>query len=520
MGTSPDVGGSRGMGRPQQLDYTEQQQTAQVVNLKAGMGMVDSALEIPLHLVGGERYQYEAHSARPNLDTKVLVSVARPDSPEKNPAEEAEYQEILDKLPLQLSLQLQDDNKKPWEERNPKFIVFEIILRFVAKARVWLESVSDIDASQHVSSRSKTDAFPKATLRGWVVAAERILGVMKSSPAPSFMTPAGVRDVKTNFTLIKRLIPLAKEALAAKVGKRGKVLKRMEKELMLLSAQVKTKKIGGLFRMTEALIDELVIITGTLRKKTSASSLMGWLSSCVSLVGGKHLHAVMALICEGRKDTGYYQQTFLPKLLTLTAGLFPALVLYASGKRSLAEKNDPRLEKDAIQSLAMRLAGALIAHSKVVPYLGEGVLEELDVPKEAQTELLAASEILAFHLLLLAAESGGKEIPDASPLLSSLKMRLAPLLKRIIERVKSQGESKQLKEIGIALRQADIALKHKEGSSGYFEGLKKGLSAVNIAYDDIAGESLKATKVASQLLNGIHETHRQTDFTKMVVQAA
>jgi len=517
MGSSPDVGGSKGLGRPQTLDYNEQSQTAQVANLKAGMGMVQSTLEIPLHQLGGEPYQYQAHSSNPNLDTKVLVQMQRPDMPEKDPAEEAEYQEIMDELPLQLSLQLQNDQKKPQHERNPKFIVFELILRFVAKALVWLESVSEIDSSQHSASIAKTEAFPHATLRGWIEVASSICHSFKSSPVPLFMTPQGVRDVKTNFTLLKKMLGLAKGWLEVKEDHREKAMIKIEKELALLYKQMKTRKIQGLFQITENLLNELIVIMGSLKKKESACTVIGMISSSRALIGGKTLMEILTTVSEAPKENGFFQKQFLPQLMILIIGIFPALTFVASGKRKLHAKNDPRLEKENIQSLAMRLASCLIAHSHVIPYVTEGIFNVIEVQKK---ELIAVTEVLAMNVLVLNADSEKNDVKSPQSLMSGIKQVLISLLEYLREVVGEHKSNELMRELNTGIRQADIALKRKKSSGGYFEAIRRCLKPLKLKYPDLRQDCAKVTEVAVRLLSGIHETHMQIDYTKIVVQAA
>jgi len=522
MGSSPDVGGSRGMGRPQIMEYQEQAQTAQVANLKAGMGMVQSTLEIPLHQLGaGELpYQYQAHSAKPNLDTKVLVQMERPDLPEEDPAEEAAYQETLDKLPLQLSLQLQNDRKKPEHERNPKLIVLELILRFVAKALVWLESVSEIDSSQHSENIAKVEAFPHATLRGWIDVAGRICHTIKTSPAPSFMTPQGVRDVKTNFSIMKRMIALAKSWQDAKEDDRDKALKKIEKELALLQRQVATRKIQGLFRITESLLSELILIMGSLKNKTGACSLTTFVISSSSFNSGKTLMEILTALAETPEEFDLFQKQFLPPMMALIIAGFPLLAIAASGKRNLKAKKDERLEKETIQSLAMSLACCLIVHSEVLAYAADAIFGYLEISEEKRETLITATEVIAINSLVLAADSGKKEVKSPQPLLNGVKKGLVSKLEKLKEIVKEQKTTELFRELNTGIRQGGIALKRKESSGGYFEAIKRCLTPMKLKYPDLREDCEKVTEVAASLLSGIHDTRQQVDYSKIVVQAA
>lgn len=529
MGTSPDVGGSRGLGRPQIPEYQEQQQAAQVLNLKAGMGLVQSTLEIPLHQVGGEdRYKYQADSSRPNLDTKVLVATQSPEMSEKDPAEEAQYQEILDKLPLQLSLGLQDDQKKPLHERNPKFVVFEMILRFVAKALVWLERVSQIDSSQHSANIAKIQAFPHATLRGWIEVTENICDLLKSSPAPLFHTQQGMRDVKTNDMILRKFLFFAKASLKVKEDMREKLVKKFEKELMTIDQQVKKRKIRGVFKITENLLDKLRDLIGSMKVEDGATNFMGLLSISgaffpekrKNLCFGKTVKEILTLIAGSQKETTFFQRQFLVRIMGLVTLLFPTITLLAAGKKSLKAKKDPRLEKDNVQSLAIRLASCLIAHSQLIPIVTNHLLAVMEISEDSREPFVVATDVMAMNILLLNADTGRNDIKTPQPLMKGIKKVLVPRLEFLREVVGEHKRHALLKELNTGIRQASIALKRKENSWGYFEAIKRSLKPLKMKITDLREECVATTYDLSTLLSSIEDIKIQTDYMKIVVQSA
>ncbi len=386
MGTSPDVGGSRGLGRPQTLDYNEQAQSAQVAVLKAGVGLVQSTLEIPLPQVGreGERYRYPCNPSKPNLKTKVLVGISRPDTPRADPKEDEEFQRLIDELPLQLSLEMQNDRKKPAQERNPKFVVFELVLRFVAKALVWLESVSQVDPSQHSSNNAKMQAFSHATLRGWIDIAKQICLNLQSSPAALLHTPQGERDARTNAQILIKFITWSKAVLKAKPGQQKRILKKFKKDLLLIKQQIETKKIRGVFNVTESLIKNLIDHIGTFENENSAATLVAIMRTLESTPFRHVVDPALKLLAD-RPDLDPIQTLFVPRLMKFTAQIFPLLTFAASGKHALDAKSDTRLKHEYVQSLAMRLAAGLISEADVIALAAKKLFGAIGLTESANS---------------------------------------------------------------------------------------------------------------------------------------
>lgn len=528
MGTSPDVFGSRGLGRPQNLDYQEQQQTSQVINLKAGLGMVETTLEIPLEMVGGDIYKYQTTPSKPNLDSRVLLATQSPELPEKNPAEEAKYQEILDKLPLQLSLELQDDQKKPEYERNPKFVVFEMILRFVAKALVWLESVSQIDSSQHTANIAKIQAFPHAALRGWIEVAESIRNEAQSSPAPLMKTSQGRRDGALNAQILKKLISYARMFLEVPEDKKEKFLKHFEKELMSLQAQLEKKRVAGIFTITEILVEKLTLIIASCHCEVQAAPLIGWTDAAKTLFSnqkenlcfGKTLQTILIRVAEESKTATYFQKKLLPRLMGSIILIFPMLTLLASGKRTLKEKKDPRLAKDNIQSLAIRLGSCLIAHSCAAPLVARQLYKAIRLPAEELEAFVDLTDVMGINLLILTAAEGKNEIKTPTPILRGVEKVMSQRLEKLREAVRDSKPGELIRELNAGIRQADIALKREDDSWGYLEAVQRCLTPLKLKIEDLEEESEDTISVLASLLRSIEDMKMQTDFMRAVIQAA
>ncbi len=508
MGTSPDVGGSRGLGRPQTLDYNEQAQTAQIAELKAGLGLVQSTLEIPLPQVGreGERYRYPCNPSKPNLKTKVLVGVSRPDTPKADPKEEEEFQRLVDELPLQLSLEMQDDRKKPAQERNPKFIVFELILRFVAKALVWLESVSQVDPSQHSANNAKIQAFSHATLRGWIDIARHICLNLQSSPAALLHTPQGERDARTNAQILLKFITWAKALLKAKPSQQKRILKKFKKDLLLMRQQIETKKIRGVFYVTESLIKNLIDHIGTFENENSAATLTAIMRTQESTPFRQVLDPALKLLSK-HPDLQPIQMLFVPRLMKFAAQLFPILSFAASGKHALDAKSDKRLKHEYVQSLAMRLAAGLISESDVIELAAKKLLGAIGLTENANSSLTMITEALAMNILPAA------NADKAQPLMNGVKKKLS-------KRLKILKEEATEKELVASIRQADIALNRSENISGYFEAIRRMLRPQKMEFIDLQGECREIAGQAFSLLSALYIMRTQRDFVSAVTQAA
>jgi hypothetical protein len=508
MGSSPDVGGSRGMGRPETLQHHELEQTAQTQVLKAGVGLVKTTIDVPIHQigVGEEKYKYQAESSKPNLQTKVLVAVTRPDNPRTDPREGEEFQRLVDEMPLQLSLELQEDRKKPEQERNTKFIVFELILKFVAKALVWLEDVSQIDSTEHSMNNAKMQAFSHAVLRGWIEVAKQITANLQTSAAPLLNTPQGKRDARTNAQILMQFTAWSKAVLKAKPKSRKKVLKKVKKDLLHIQHQIETKKIQGVFDVTESLIKNLIDLIGTFENEKSSAILITIMRTQKPPLGSVAADPVLKLLTD-HPDLDGIQTIFLPRLMKFAAQIFPMLTFAASGKRTLDTKRDRRLKHEYVQSLALRLAAALISHAEVIPLAANRLFQAIGVEGDVKKLMAALTDALTMSILPVSAAE------KAGPLMNGVKRKLG-------ERLALLRKEAADKEIAASIRQADIALKRDENISGYFEAMQRMLGKEKIKFIDLQSECREIARLTLALLGAFYDTRGQKDFASMMSQAA
>lgn len=506
MGTSPDVGGARGMGRPQELQYQELDQTAQVQVLKQGVGMVETLLELPLNMVGGERYEkYKSDPSKPTLDTKVLSAIRRPDKPKSNPAEQKEFQRLADELPLQLSLELEEERKKPPLERDPKFIVFELILQFAAKALVWLDEADKIDPAFYVSNNAKIQAFSYATLRGWVANAEDIIAVLQSLAAAGNHSLQERRDAGTNAEILLQFATWAKVLLKAKKKPQQKILKKFKKDLLLIRQQIKTKKIQGILQVTQNLIENLVDHIGTFEKENSSAALIAAMKAARGYRLPLALDPVIKIIA-AQPELSRMQTIFAPSLMKFAALFFPVLSLAASGKHKLGKKQDMRVKKEYIQSLALRLGMGLIAHSEIISLIACKLFKTVDVPEKEVNNMAAITDALAMAAIPLS--SGEKP-----------ELVIRGVKKKLSQRFDSLREDVQEKELAPSIRQADIALK-SENITGFFEAVKRMIRLAEREFDDVQKECLATVSLSFDFIDAIYEAGEIDNFTSVIHQIA
>ncbi len=168
MGTSPDVGGRFGLGRPQELNYHELETTAQVVMTKAEMGIVPNTLDVPFMQLGGNPWKYQASPSKPEIPVDVLTTVSYPEQAMSSKIEQEQYERLLKELPFKLGKDLDEENRKPLHERHEEFVVFEFILRYAARALAWINKVEVLTPEAFEDGTQKNRGFPFTAFEEWL----------------------------------------------------------------------------------------------------------------------------------------------------------------------------------------------------------------------------------------------------------------------------------------------------------------------------------------------------------------
>lgn len=150
-GVSGSVGG-------QQQPFTEDlKATAAATNMKAVLNLTTDTLDQPFTKLGGEHnlWKYQASPGRPTLHPLVTVrgagaEEARPDESWKNL-----YQQLAERLGPEIQDRLNEENKIPFDSKDPTYIVLDNLLTNLAKAVVWLElaaATPDVNSIQSVKA--------------------------------------------------------------------------------------------------------------------------------------------------------------------------------------------------------------------------------------------------------------------------------------------------------------------------------------------------------------------------------
>lgn len=543
MGTSPDVGGRSGIGRPLVPQYEELEATARVQVGKQGLGIVPNTIEIVFTQMGGNIWRYEAQASKPKLPMDVLVAVTHPDAKETPSLEKQIFEKLVHELPLKLSLELQRERKKRPHERDPVFVVLEQILQFAARAERWLRDIAENQYPIREERVSFVAAFPLLALQGWVSAAKEI--VREINP---FSRANGIDagKYKKNEELIKPLISIAESVLYSNTEeKRAEATAQLIEQAMRLEHAYLQKKLPILFQLIGKMLSPLVSIATALSYNTAAPALI---HLSFGMQGAEKYRSFAdsfadspadSLAEEGSKESGWVdvayrkialqlaaslaeateiEKRYIPATVYFLMTLYSSLVAEAAGAPSRS-KHTTKEQTERIRSLAFALASTLIAHSKVIHRIAEEIVGFLISDTMYQQKLKDAMVILSLSAPILAGSKGDQEIHS----MQSLMQGIQEIMQISLESIRQLGEetrgSPLNKQMGVAIRQAILSWE-KLNSLGYLESIEAALKPFDITLQSSQYESEQVVAFAVSLLNALYRTEEQEKFTSIVRQAA
>ena len=264
---SPDIGGSRlGLGKPLQPDYRELETTAQMEYTKAGLSIVPNTLDVPFEELGGNLWDYKAPSSKPEMPLNVLTGISYPDAAISSKAELKQYNRLKEELPVKLGMELTRQNRKPMEERDSEFVIFERILKFTARALAWLEDISEIDPEAYVENNSKNTLLPILALSGWITTAEQLVEEMTYLSSIANLE-GSMPSLKENIEMIMPCILEGKEVLKADHLTQTRALQSLKVRAFALQKSFTQQRLSNALSISESLIEALLPVVMVLSKE-------------------------------------------------------------------------------------------------------------------------------------------------------------------------------------------------------------------------------------------------------------
>ncbi|GEM_PF-2512791 len=472
MGLTPDVGGTRGLGRPPNLNYTEQEQSANTEHLKQVFAQVPNTIDVPLTKVGGDIMKYESHSGMPKLarNVNIFSGMTRADPQLKNPQEQKKFEELEEKLPFGLSIGLKRSLELPWEERDPVFILLEKILRFAAKSTTWIDITSEIQSDAFAGSISRYAQHPDKMLEGWCDLALEIRAELRLIAKHEGLLSQLKQDCIENIKVLNRLLNFARAIIKAKKPEKEKLVKKFNKEITFLLSEISTGKLTHPFAMTFSLLENALALGRFFSLEKASPTLLGVDAALAYLfareptfvdLGEETQKLGEQLFPDEMEDPAL--QHFLPKIAALGGLLMTTLTLSAPGIYELKVRDDPRFEEKTVQCLALRLSGTLFSSADIEEIFMKCIFPILGETR-VKAHVKSLVQFLTLQPLLLIAGMG--EIGNA--MLKGWKKSFSRSLKQLKEVEKELRVSKK----GLVSLQHGLMAVKKESSKAYWKALE------------------------------------------------
>lgn len=532
MGTSPDVGGRGGLGKPLVPDYNELEATAQTQNFKLGLGIVPNTLDVSFTKLGGEIWKYQASPSKPSVPMDVLKGIQRPLPEMKSSLEEEHFQSILDDLPTNLENELKRQQKLPYSKRDSAYVAFEEVLRFAAKALTWLEETKAIDPSAYAERTSTLNQIPKALFYRWISLAEaskkELQFLEKTLPNRTLSS-----IYKDNLKWLTKLLNHAKSITQEKDEKIiKKALRELYLEISELNQAYRQGKLSTALQWTGALLHALLTPVAALSLKIKSNSFIFALQYGVDPLsdplntkrefseGFQKLSKLLKGLLD-RNETIYHP--YITSSMHFMTLIFASLVTEAGGISFAASQEEKAPKRERLfeaRSLAFALATSLITSAHTLPTLASLLFAAFPLGKNNREMLEQSSVSMALNSLLLAAAKGDKSVKRITPVILGMKSALITALmhvKKIIS--KNDLSTEEEREFGILIRQSLLTIQ-KGKPMGYLEPTYEWLGKQNIKKEQIQAECEAVVELCVLMLSNCHKLDQLTNFTSVVSQAA
>lgn len=524
MGISPDVGGRQGLGKPLEPDYRELEATAQVEVAKASLGIVQNTLEVPFTQLGGNLWQYKANSAKPEMPLNIFTGVSYPDAPLPSKAEIARYKRLVEELPLKLGLELSRESRKPSHERKGDFLILDQILKFAAKALVWLESICEINPALFSENTAKNTSLHLLALNGWITTANHFIDELAAIASQFSQDGQVFRDLKENINLLKPFVIEGKEVLNTEDKKNSRALLNLIKRALALQKNYKQQRISNALGITESLIEALIPILMVLTKE-KANPFFLHLVFCNEGFRWKEtknesfydfLKSVLTPVSEISES----EQTLIAACIHTLSLLMTTLTSEAGGLISIdKDEKDSMLtllqQKDAMHSLSCKLASCLLTSCGLLPFIANRVMPVIVSNEDYKKAFSEAAILIAMNILILSSVNGSRLIKNIEPLLGGMQKAIH----LGIEHLKEMEDIIKDFHLLTSIRQADLAMQ-KEDGAGYLKALQLILQSTHTTKEKFQEQTDDILIFATTLLPACYRLSDQNKLMTIVSQAA
>lgn len=530
MGSSPDVGGRHGLGKPLMPEPYEIETRAETVVAKAGLSMISNTLDIPFSQLGGLLGRKPAESSKPTLQQFVLRNVVHPDREGPSILEKKYFEQLTKGISLKLFLALKEESKKPVEERDPRFDIFQRILRFAAKALSWLDEIKQIEPDQREERTKKNKYSPYILLVKWIKVAKN-LGLQLQREQGDFKE-INLSDTIfiDNIQLIKNLLKKAMGIIEAKDKSQLDALKDALQSTEILSSRYKKGELPNLLKIVANLMESFLSIL-----------------SCLSFRGGSSLilpvHFLHKFFSSGEKPEDRFIGTREETLFSLIHQRYPnwlesqkqtfknlseffliveaSTILQAAGVETSPNHltGNLREEQNALKILSFNLASTLITESKVFQNLLSHLMRELGI-EEIDAKLSGNLSPLILSLFFAySTQKSQKSLPKISPFLEGLKVEMLENLKNIREEIDSGALKGVPSKFSIAISQAILSLERGD-EKAFFEAARLALSEIKLTEDGLIDEGVITLSHLLAFLHDLRGVKEQEQFTSYMSQSA
>jgi len=513
MGTSPDVGGRMGLGRPLVLQHDELEASAQTQVAKQGLGIVPNTIEVVFTQLGGNVWHYDANASKPHLPMNVLVGFIRSETKSPPSLEKKIFEKLMGELPLSLSLELKREKKKPLSQQDPTFLVLEQILQFLAKAEAYLIGIADENSTISEERRSLVIQFPNFALQEWIFSAQEVLDEMTSLLSNNLELSTKFKESQGYLApLVKRVEGILKET---NLKKKAQSLAALVETTLQIEQLQKEKKVPNLLHLVGKLISSLLSICNAMQYSEAAPAFLHLIYGA-DIFESQTIGAfsILQKCIDAFPDLSLPQRKLLSHIAYVSMLSYNILVSEAAGIAYEAPfKGIETTER--IRSLAFALASTLISQSKAIPIISQSCLHAMFRNSTLEKSILEMIQVFTLTLPILAGSKGDKAVETMdAPFLGTKELILDSL-----QALKTTIESFKNKALAIAHRQAILAIEEQDVPE-YVKAAEQALKLLQMTLQSSQYESEQMVGLSVNLLSLLYSSKEQENVTNVIRQAA
>lgn len=515
MLAGPEAGGRFGTGKPPQLDYTELQTTAQVQVTKLDLGLTQNTLEVPFTQLGGNPWKYQASPSKPELGMTLLSGINYPDSEKSSKLEQEQYEKLLKEIPLRMSMELRKQKKIPLSERDPNFLVLDLLIRFLSQVLAWSHGVAPITPEMYSENTSKMQAMPSVALNNWLEVAEETIGEWNKYKR-SF----------DNEKLINEVIALIKKLNTSKGSENKKILKNIIIYIENVIIKYRLKQLPNINAITGGLLESLLSILMTISQEDTNKG--NWVleqikqeccpySNCLIKSNIQKVIGKLVLLAS---DLSLEQRETVKSIATAQLLIFNGSILAASGFAGGGKEQNAVWDLPSkVSSLSAKLAIHMLVEMRIFSGLAEDALNKVGINGKLSMLLSTIIQLINVHVMILAASRGSKVLREANSPFEAVKKMLVEAFEFCKSCLDELEDKETKKQLALAVRQGELAMQ-KRNMPGYLEALNALLNFWQIKIESIEEESEKLVNDLTKALQVVYQLASQNRLMTVVSQAA